>query len=102
MPTLTYWDFESSDGEAGLVTLDALVSTRDPKVAAAARLEAQAALDWLRAQGLGESGPIDDGARWDAELADRSEAGGWLSLSLTLTLPLDVAQDFEAHFKTED
>lgn len=83
--TLQHLHFELSEGDDGVVTLDAMASTRDPLHLAAIRVEAQGVLDWAQRQFPHGQGPVEEGGVWDHALLEQAEAGGWMTLTLTLS-----------------
>jgi hypothetical protein len=94
---LHYLDFETSEGDDGVTTLDALAST-DAAQHAAALAEAQQVLQWAWQQFPQGHGPVDEGMDWDHELQVSEEAGGWHTVSLTLTGSPRFVEAFAAAF----
>jgi hypothetical protein len=82
---LHYLHFDLSEGDDGVSTLHALASTRDDAQHAAVLQEAQQVLDWAWQQFPHSHGPADDGMDWDHELQVLPEAGGWRTVSLTIS-----------------
>jgi len=86
-----------SDDADGVATLEALASTqaaRHPAVMAEVR-EIQA---WARRQFPNGPGPLDEGADWDEDLQVSEEPGGWVSVSLTLSVRPPLMPEFAAAF----
>ena len=78
-----YLDFELSDTDDGVATLDALAST-DAHHHAAVMAEVQLVLDWAWHHFPLTHGPVDEGMDWQHDLQVHEEAGGWHTVALTL------------------
>ena len=92
-----FLSFDVIDGADGVTTLEAQASTdavRHPAVLA----EAQQVLDWAWRHFPRSHGPVDDGADWDHDLQVSVEAGGWHSVTLTLTASPAFLDAFQAAF----
>lgn len=81
MEHLTYELEAIADGISSLV---AMASSAAPKHAAV-MADVQQALDWAWHHFPDRHGPIDDGMDWDHDLQVVVEAGGWHTVTLTLT-----------------
>lgn len=81
---LRYLDFELSEGDDGVTTLDAMASTPAGEHAAVLA-EAQQVLDWAWRQFPHSHGPVDEGNDWDHHLHTAVEDGRWHVVALTLT-----------------
>jgi hypothetical protein len=99
---LRHLHFELSEGDDGVVTLDAMASTRDALHLAAIRSEAQEVLDWALRQFPHGHGPVEEGGVWDHELLEQAEAGGWTTLTLTLSAVPEFVDAFVAAFGALD
>jgi hypothetical protein len=93
---MKHLQFDWSEGDDGVVTLDALASSRDLRVQADAAAEAQTLLAWLEAEYPAQRGPAEEGGRWDAELSSQAEGGGWVSLALTISAAPEIAEALRA------
>mmetsp|Transcript_5373 Transcript_5373/g.20437 ORF Transcript_5373/g.20437 Transcript_5373/m.20437 type:complete len:80 (+) Transcript_5373:1-240(+) len=60
--------------------------------------EADAVLGWCRRAFPHSEGPVEDGFDWDHELQRTTEAGGWCTLTLTLTGSARFVAAFQAAF----
>lgn len=92
--------FDLSDGDDGIVTLEAMAATdadRHPAVLA----EARAVLDWAWRHFPDGHGPVEDGMDWDDGLQVQQEPGGWHSVTLTLSASPRFAEAFLAAFGDE-
>lgn len=98
---MQYLHFELSDGDDGVVTLEAMASTRAGSHAAV-MAEVQAVLDWSWQQFPAQHGPIEEGMAWDHELLVQDEAGDWRTVTLTLSAAAPFAEAFLAEFGGED
>lgn len=94
---MRYLSFDLSLGDDGVSTLEAMAST--PAAAQAAVMaEARQVLDWAWQQFPHTHGPAEDGNDWDHELAAGVEAGGWHTLTLTLTASQAFVDAFQSAF----
>ncbi len=84
MPALQHLIFELSEGDDGIASLQAMASTR-PEAHAAVMAEVGQVLDWAGGCFPEQHGPVEEGIVWDHELLLQTEAGGWLTVTLTLT-----------------
>lgn len=81
---MDYLGFERSEGADGVITVEALASTRADRHAAVLQ-EVDTVLAWAWAQFPHTHGPIEDGNDWDHDLQVVLEQGSWHAVSLTLT-----------------
>ena len=84
MPALQHLIFEFSEGSDGISALEAMAATR-ADAHAAVMAEVQQVLDWAGERFAGQHGQVEDGRVWDHEVLVQTEAGGWLTVTLTLT-----------------
>lgn len=82
-------EWSASDDGEDRGCWEGMASARSSADLAAAREEAQALLARAKREAPGARGPEEEGGLWDADLSEQAEAGGWFSLTLTLTGPLD-------------
>lgn len=76
--------FDHTDSSDGIVTLEAVASTREaehPSVMA----EVEQVMAWVRAEFGGRQGPVEDGHAWDSDVLVQHEAGGWITVTLTIS-----------------
>jgi hypothetical protein len=99
---LQHLQFELSEGDDGVATLDAMASTRDALHLAAIRTEAQEVLAWAARQFPHSQGPVEEGGVWDCELLEQPEAGGWTTLTLTLSATAAFVDAFRAEFRSAE
>ena len=81
---MDYLTFALDEVDDGVATLEAMAATRAVQHAAV-MVEVQQVLDWAWRQFPDAHGPIDDGMHWDHDLQVTIEAGGWHTVTLTLT-----------------
>lgn len=93
--------FDHTDGSDGIVTLEAMASTRESEHAAV-MAEVQLVLDWARAEFGGRQGPVEDGHAWDSELLIQHEPGGWITVTLTLSASQEFLEAFVLSFGGSD
>lgn len=91
--TLVHLVFELSEGDDGSYTLDAMASTR-PEARAQVTAEVEAVLGWARTAFAGREGPLDDGHAWDHDLLVQAEAGGWTTVTLSLSARAEFLEAF--------
>ncbi|TAK79578.1 MAG: hypothetical protein EPO12_10090 [Aquabacterium sp.] len=96
---MRYLSFDLSDGDDGVATLEAMAST-DAKQHGAVKAEAQQVLDWAWQHFPRGHGPVEEGMDWDHDLQVQVEAGGWHTLTLTLTGSPAFVEAFLAAFVT--
>lgn len=96
-----YLLFDASLGADGITTLEAMASTAAASHAAALA-EARQVLDWAWQQFPDTHGPVDDGMDWDHDLQVVVEAGGWHTVTLTLTGTDRFVEAFQAVFNVPD
>ena len=94
---MDYLTFALDEVDDGVATLEARASTRVAQHAAV-MAEVQQVLDWAWRQFPDSHGPIDDGISWDHDLQVTLEAGGWQTVTLTLTGTVQFVQEFIAVF----
>ncbi len=107
--TLQYLIFDPSDDGEGTGTWDAMASVRSAQVPAVLA-EMREVLQWAEMHAPGPRGPLDEGGAWDADeqvQADNdsnndSSAGGWTTVTLTLTGPWEWGEALVAHFSPSD
>ena len=97
MIILRHLNFEHSEGDDGVLSLEAMASTR-PHGHAAVMAEVQQVLDWAWRHWPDQHGPVEDGMAWDHALLVQSEAGDWLTVTLTLSGRPHVIEAFCAQF----
>lgn len=89
--------FDLTDSSDDILTLEAMVSTREAEHAAVMAEVAQVPA-WAQAEFGGRQGPVEDGPSWDHELLVQHEAGGWVTATLLsahrLSLPMRFRQCF--------
>jgi hypothetical protein len=83
---LQYLGFASSDDGADRGSWEAMASVR-PEQLPLVQPELQAVLDWAERHSPGPRGPEEEGGIWDAHVQQLHEAGGWVTLTLTLIGP---------------
>ena len=94
---MRYLDFELSEGDDGITTLDAMASTPAARHADVLA-EAAAVLAWCRREFPHTEGPVEEGQDWDHELLVSQEDGGWHTVTLTLTGSARFVDTFLAAF----
>lgn len=101
---MQHLSFDLSDGSDGILTLEAMASSRSSDTAthAAVLAEVEAVLAWARAEFGDEPGPVEDGHAWDYERLVQEEAGGWLTVTLTFSASTAFAEAFQARFGTPE
>ncbi len=87
---LRYLQFELSEGDEGVCTLEAMASVR-PAASAAVRAEVDQVLRWIEAQFPGAVGPVEEGFAWHHALLVQHEAGDWVTITLTVVATPEVA-----------
>lgn len=98
---MQYLIFELSEGDDGVAALEAMASTRaDSREAVMA--EVRQVLDWAWRAFPGGHGPVEEGGVWDHELLEQEEAGGWCTVTLTLSAAPVFVEAFLAAFGGED
>jgi hypothetical protein len=95
---LQHLQFDLSEGDDGVQTLDAMASTRDAQQLDAMRAEAQQVLDWAAQQFPHGHAPVEEGGQWDHELLEQAEGGGWTTLTLTMSATPAVVEAFFERF----
>lgn len=94
--------FDLTDGADGILTLEAMASTRGETAHAAVMAEVQQLLGWANAEFAGRQGPVEDGFAWDHELLVQHEAGGWVTVTLTFSANAEFAEAFQAACRPAD
>lgn len=96
LPTLDHLALDLSEDTAGTLTLDAMASaSRDATHWPAIEHELQALLDWAQHHLPGPPGPLDEGHEWDHDQHHHDEAGGWRTVTLTLSIAPAAAADLQ-------
>lgn len=98
---MAYLFFDLSEGSDGVMTLEALASTRAAEHDAV-MAEVQRVLDWAWRHFPRTHGRMEDGAEWDHDLQDTVEPGGWHAVTLTLTGTPHFAEALLAEFGEAD
>lgn len=91
----------ASDDGAGHGSWEAMASVR-PAQREAALAEVQALLAAAAASAPGPRGPEEEGGAWDAELLERQEDGGWMTITLSLAGPWAWGEALRQRFDPED
>lgn len=94
---MRYLGFDLTDGSDGILTLEAMASTREAEHAAV-MAEVGRVLAWAQARFGDRQGPVEDGHAWDHELLVQQEAGGWRTVTLTFSASAEFAEAFQAAF----
>jgi len=94
---MRFLQFDHSEGSDGTQTLEAMASTREAEHAAVMAEVAQV-LAWAEAGFGSRRGPVEEGGAWDHELLVQHEAGGWVTVTLTLGATQEFAEAFRAAF----
>ena len=95
--TMRHLTFDLSDSSDGILTLEAMASTRKAGHAAV-MAEVEEVLAWAQAEFGGRQGPVEDGHAWDHELLVQHEAGGWVTVTLTFSASAEFAEAFLARY----
>ena len=94
MPSsLRYLSFDLTDGSDDILTLEAMASTQQAEHAAV-MAEVEQVMAWARATFGARQGPVEDGHAWDHELLVQSEAGGWITVTLTISAGAQFVEAF--------
>ena len=102
MPSSLHWlDFDHTDGSDGILTLEAMASTRETEHAAV-MAEVEQVLAWARAAFRGRQGPVEEGHAWDCELLVQHEAGGWITVTLSLSASQEFVDAFALVFEADE
>ena len=99
--SLRYLDFDHSDSSDGIFTLQAAASTREAEHAAVMG-EVEQVMAWARAAFAGRQGPVEDGHAFDHELLVQHEAGGWITVTLTISASQEFLDTFLPVFGNGD
>ena len=94
---LSYLHFDRSETDDGVSVFEAMASTRAAQQGAV-RAEVQQVLDWAARSFPAGPGPLEDGQDWDCHLQVQDEAGGWRTVTLTLTGSAAFAEAFVQAF----
>ncbi|MGQ3051826.1 MAG: hypothetical protein ACT6S0_08585 [Roseateles sp.] len=92
---MEYLSFDLTDSSDGILTLQAMASTRAAGHAAVMD-EVHQVLAWAQTEFGGRQGAVEDGNAWDHELLVQHEAGGWVTVTLTLSASAEFAGAFQA------
>jgi hypothetical protein len=84
LPTMDFLTFQLDEVDDGVSSLEAMASTTVGQHAGV-MAEVRQVLDWAWHRFPASHGPIDDGMDWDHDLQVTVEAGGWHTVTLTLT-----------------
>ena len=98
---MRYLQFDLSDNDEGVCTLEALAATaaaQHPAVMA----EVQRVLDWAWRTFPHGHGPAEDGMDWDHDLQVSVEGDGWHAVTLTLSASQRFAEEFMREFGERD
>lgn len=98
---MDYLTFALDEVDDGVATLEAMASTRAAQHAAV-MAEVQQVLDWAWRQFSDSHGPIDVGMHWDHDLQATWEAGGWQTVTSTLTGTGQFVEEFIAAFGSNE
>ncbi|HEY8876288.1 MAG TPA: hypothetical protein VIN03_01920 [Roseateles sp.] len=98
---MRHLSFDLTDGSDGILTLEAMASTREAGHAAV-MAEVEEVLAWAMAGFGGRQGPVEDGNAWDHELLVQHEAGGWVTVTLSFSASAEFAEAFQAAFVRDD
>jgi hypothetical protein len=98
---MRYLEFAASDDGADRGSWEAMASVRDTE-RDAALAEAEGLLAAAEREAPGPRGPEEDGGLWDAALHEQLEAGGWVTITLTLTGPWDWGEALLRRFAPAD
>lgn len=96
-----YLSFDLSEGDDGIVTLEAMASTeaaQHPAVLA----EAQRVLDWAWQHFPQGHGPVEEGMDWDHDLQVVVEGDRWHTVTLALTGSPAFVEAFLGRFGTAE
>lgn len=97
--TLHYLLFEPSLDTDGVHTFDAMAST-SAQQKSAVMAEVARVLAWASAHFEGQEGPLDEGGAWCHDLQCTQEAGGWHTVSLSLSGNAAFGEAFSEAFST--
>jgi hypothetical protein len=98
---MQHLSFDLTDGSDDIHTLEAMASTR-AAAHAAVMAEVQQVLAWANDAFAGRQGPVEEGFAWDHELLVQHEAGGWVTVTLTLSASPEFLDAFQAVFMPAD
>lgn len=98
---MQYLLFDLTDSSDGILTLEAMASTREAQHPAV-MAEVAHVLAWAQAEFGNRQGVVEDGAAWDHELQVQHEAGGWVTVTLTFSASLEFAEAVERVFGGAD
>lgn len=93
-------DFDHTDSSDGILTLEAMASTRENEHAAV-MAEVEQVIAWARAEFGGRQGPVEDGHAWDYELLVQHEADGWMTVTLTISALQEFVEAFRRVFEAD-
>lgn len=95
--TLRYLLFEPSLDTDGVHTFDAIASTSADE-SSAVMDEVARVLEWAGTHFADQEGPLDEGGAWCHDLQCTQEAGGWHTVSLSLSGNAAFGEAFSAAF----
>lgn len=98
---MRHLSFDLTDGVDDILTLEAMASTHEA-AHADVMAEVQQVLAWANAEFGGRQGPVEEGFAWDHELLVQHEAGGWVTVTLTLSATPEFVDAFQAAFPASD
>jgi hypothetical protein len=98
---LRYLAFATSEDGLDRGSWQALASVRATDLDAA-RIEAEGLLAAAEHEAPGPRGPEEDGGLWDYDLHEQAEAGGWTTITLTLTGPWHWGESLRQRFAGSD
>lgn len=98
---MDFLSFDVAEVDEGIASLEAMASTAAGQHAAV-MAEVQQVLDWAWRRFPTAHGPVDDGMEWHHDLQVRTEAGGWHTVTLTLTGTRCFVEAFTAQFGRAD
>lgn len=90
---MRYLAFDLTDSCDDILTLEAMASTQETEHAAV-MAEVEQVMAWVRAEFGGRQGPVEDGHAWDHELLVQHEAGGWITVTLTISASPEFVDAF--------
>lgn len=97
---LQYLTFSADDDGGDRGAWEAMAST-SREAWPAVQAEVAEVLRWAQRHAPGPRGPEEDGGLWDAH-TDTQHEGAWVTVTLTLTGPLDWGARLLARFQPDD
>lgn len=95
--SMRYLQFDLTEGSDDILTLESMASTQEAEHAAV-MAEVEQVMAWARAEFGGRQGPVEEGHAWDQELLVQREAGGWITVTLTLSASPEFVDAFLSVF----